>query len=110
VRTLHAQGVSKRHIARQLQMSRTPVIRYLRTDTCPERAQSQRVSLLDPDVAYRHKQWDAGCHHGVQRWREIPALGFPGSRRMVSNGVVLRREFDLGRPSTSGRRPALPKE
>jgi transposase len=110
VRTLHAQGVSTRHIAQQLQMSRTTVIRYLRTDTFPERAQSRRVSLLDPYVAYLQKQWDAGCHNGVQLWREIQALGFPGTRRMVSNWVVLRRELELGRPSASGRHAALPKE
>jgi hypothetical protein len=66
VRALHAQGVSKRHMARQLQMSRTTVIRSLRTDAFPERAQSQRVRLLDPYVAYLQKRWDAGCHNGVQ--------------------------------------------
>jgi hypothetical protein len=36
--------------------------------------------------------------------------GVPGTRRMVSNGVVLRRELGLVRPSAYGRRPALPKE
>jgi transposase len=110
VQALHAQGVSKRHIARQLHMSRTPVIRYLRTDTFPERAQSRRVSLLDPYVAYLQKRWDAGCHNGVQLWREIHALGFAGTRRRVSNWVVLRRELWLGRPSASGRPPAFAKE
>ena len=107
---LYAQGVSKRHMARQLHMSRTTVIRYLRTDTFPERAQAWRVSLLDPYVAFLQKRWDAGCHNGVQLWREIHALGFSGTGRMVSNWVVLRRELLLGRPSASGRRPALPKE
>jgi transposase len=109
-RALHAQGVSTRHMAQQLQMSRTTVIRYLRTDTCPERAQSWRVRLLDPYVAYLQKPWDAGCHHGVPFWREMQALGFPGTRRMVSNWVVLRREFERGRLSAAGCHPALPKE
>jgi transposase len=110
VQALHAQGVSKRHIARQLHMSRTTVIRYLRTDAFPERAHSRRVSLLDPYVAYLQKRWDAGCHNGAQLWHEIHALGFPGTRRMVSNWVVLRRELWLGRPSACGRRPAFAKE
>ncbi len=57
-----------------------------------------------------HKRWDAGCHPGVHLWREMQALGFPGTRRLVSNGVVLRRELELGRPSAYGRRPALPNE
>jgi transposase len=110
VLALHTQGVSTRHIARRLQMSRTTVIRYLRTTAFPERAQSRRVSVLDPYAAYLQKRWDAGCHNGVQLWREIQALGFPGTRRMVSNWVVLRRELSGDRPSAAGRRPALPKQ
>jgi hypothetical protein len=46
----------------------------------------------------------------MQLWREMQALGCSGTRRMISNGVVLRRELWRGRPSASGRRPALPKE
>jgi hypothetical protein len=83
---------------------------YLHTEAYPERARSRRGSLPDPYVASRQKRWDAGCHHGVQLWRAIHALGFPGTRRMVSNWVVWRREVELGRPSAYGRRPALPKE
>jgi hypothetical protein len=96
VRALQAQGVSKRHLARQLPMRRTTVIRDLRTDAFPERAQSRRVSLLAPYLASRQQRGDAGGHHGVQRWRDMHALGFPGTRRMVSHWVVLRRELDLG--------------
>jgi hypothetical protein len=48
LRALHIQGISTRHMARQLQMSRATIIQYLRTDIFPERAQSRRVSLLDP--------------------------------------------------------------
>jgi transposase len=67
-------------MARQLQMSRTTVIRYLRTSSLPERAQSRRVSLLDPYVAYVHKRWEEGCRKGVQLRRDIQTLGFPGTR------------------------------
>jgi transposase len=110
VRALHVQGVSTRHMARQLRMSRTTVIRSLRPDAFPERAQSRRLRLLDPYVAYRQKPWDAGCHNGVQRWRAIHARGFPGTRRMGSNWGGLRRALERGRPSAAGRHPALPKE
>jgi hypothetical protein len=109
VRALYAQHCATRQRARQLRMSRTTVIRYLRTEAFPERAQSRRVSMLDPYVTSLHTRWEAGCHHGVHLWREIQALGFPGTRRLVSNWVVLRRELELGRPSADGRRPALPK-
>jgi hypothetical protein len=46
-------------------MSRTTVIRYLRTAAFPERTQSRRASILDPFVAYLQERWDAGCHNGV---------------------------------------------
>jgi hypothetical protein len=90
-------------------MRRTTVIRYLRTTAFPERARSRRASLLEPYVAYLQKRWDAGCHNGAQLWREVQALGFSGTRRMVANCVVLRRELWLGQPSARGRRPALSK-
>jgi hypothetical protein len=50
-------------------------------------------------MAYLQTRWDAGCHTGVQLWREMQALGFPGTRCMVSHGVVLRRERSRSRPS-----------
>jgi hypothetical protein len=90
-------------------MSRTTVIRYLRTDAVPERAQSRRVSLLDPSVASPQKRWDAGCHNGAQLWRELHALGCAGTRRMGSNWVVLCRELWLGRPSAYDRQSACVK-
>jgi hypothetical protein len=93
VRARHAQGLSQRHIAKQLRMSRTTGIRYLRVATFPERAQPRRVSLLDPYTAYLPQRWDAGGHNGVRLWRAIRALGFPGTRRMVANWVVLRRDL-----------------
>jgi transposase len=107
---LDAPHVSKRPMARPLRRSRTPVIRYLRPDACPARAPSRRASRLDPYVAYLPTRGEAGCQHGVHLWREMQALGFAGTRRMVSHWVGLRRELALGRPSTYGRRPALPKE
>ena len=110
VRALDAPRVSKRPMARPLRRSRTPVSRYLRPDACPARAPSRRASRLDPYVASLPTRGEAGWHHGVHLWREMQALGFAGTRRMVSHWVGLRRELALGRPSTYGRRPALPKE
>jgi hypothetical protein len=110
VQALHAQGVATRQIAQPRQMSRMTVIRYLRTPVFPERAQSWRESLLDPDVASLQKRWEAGGHQGAQLWRAIHALGFPGTRRLASKGVVLRRALERSRPSARGRPTAWPKE
>lgn len=83
---------------------------YLGQEQFPERAQSRRPSKLDPYATYLQERWDAGCHNGVQLWREIRERGFSGTRRLVSNWVVLRRERLLGRHSGFGRRPALPEQ
>lgn len=110
VRVLHDQGITNRQIARQLGMSRTTVIRYLRAESFPERVYSRRRSMLDPYAAYLQQRWDAGCHNGTQLWREIREKGYSGSPRLVSNWVVLRRERLLGHHSGYGRRPVLPEQ
>ncbi len=111
VKALHAQGHAILQIAKHLKMSRVTVRRYLASAQFPERARPQRrPSILDPYVAYLQERWEAGCHNGVQLWREIQALGYCGSRRPVIKWVVLRRERLLGRHSGRGRRPVLPIE
>jgi transposase len=111
VRALAAQGSKILQIAQQLKMSRVTVRRYLASDQFPERARPhRRSSILDPYAAYLQTRWHAGCHNGVQLWREIRDLGYRGSRRPVVKWVVLRRERMLGGPSGYGRRPILPIE
>jgi transposase len=110
VHELAAQGISRRQIAQKLKLSRTTVQFYLEQEQFPERAQSRRPSKLDPYAPYLQERWDAGCHNGVLLWREIRERGFSGTRRLVSNWVVLRRERLLGRHSGFGRRPALPEQ
>jgi hypothetical protein len=108
VQALHAQGVSTRPMATRLQLRRTTVRRARRTTVFPERAQPRRERRLDPSGADRHQRWEAGGHPGVARWREIPALGCSGTRRMVSTGGVRRRALERRRPSAQGRRTAWP--
>lgn len=110
IHALAAQGYSTRHIARELKLSRSTVIHDLRHAEFPERARSRRPSKLDPYAAYLQERWDAGCHNGAQLWREIQERGFSGTRRLVSNWVVLRRERLLGQHSGRGRRAVLPEQ
>jgi transposase len=111
VRALAAQGLKILQIAHQLKMSRVTVRRYLASEQFPEQARlRRRSSILDPYAAYLQERWDAGCHNGVQLWRELRDLGYSGSRRPVVKWVVLRRERMLGGPSGYGRRPILPIE
>ena len=112
VLALHDAGVSARAIAKQLQLSRVTVTRYLAADRFPERAQrpAQR-SILDPFVPYMHERWLAGCDTGMQLWREIRTRGYSGSRALVSGWVARQRGLlpaapdEPGLPKRVGRRP-----
>jgi transposase len=83
--TEYAHGATLGAPEAQHVLDRRQLVRHLRSTAFPERAQSRRLSLLDAYVAYLQNRWDAGCHNGVQLWREIHALGFAGTCRMVSN-------------------------
>ncbi|MCZ7572837.1 MAG: ISL3 family transposase [Ardenticatenaceae bacterium] len=92
IKTLQAQGMNILQIAVHLKMSRVTVRRYFNSETFPERAPAPRGhSILDPYRAYLHERWEAGCHNGVQLWREIYAQGFVGSRKVVAQWVRARR-------------------
>ncbi len=92
VRALHAQGVPLVQIARQLRMGRATVRRYATADVFPERAPHRRKpSQLLPYVSYLEGRWAAGCHNGVQLWKELQGQGYAGSRRLIAQWVCQRR-------------------
>jgi len=64
VLALHRAGMGQRAIARELQMSRRIVQRYLSSDGFPERAPGSGLrapgkSKLDPYLGYLHERWSA---------------------------------------------------
>jgi transposase len=92
VKHLKAQGVSNREIARQLNISRAVVIRFVQSPQFPERAAYQiRPSILDPYVAYLQERWEAGCSNSSQLWREIQAQGYRGGRIQVARWMRQKR-------------------
>jgi len=92
VRALQAQGVPLARIARQLQMGRVTVRRYATADAFPERAPHRRKpSQLLPYVDYLERRWAAGCHNGVQLWKELQGQGYGGSRRLIAQWACQRR-------------------
>jgi transposase len=93
VRELHAQRVSIRAIAKQLELSRMTVYRYLRLDTDPTQLQRcPRHSMIDPFIPYLCQRWHNGCQNGGQLWNELRALGYPGSRKMLTVWVGQQRK------------------
>jgi transposase len=109
---LHSTGLSARAIAKQLDVCRVTVTRYLAADTFPERARPQaRRSILDPFIPSLQERWHAGCDNGMQLWREISKEGYSGSRALVSRWVAQQRGVlpatadGPGVPRRHGRRP-----
>jgi transposase len=100
VRTLHAQGLGNRAIARQLGISRVTVQRFLAAETFPEQAtRGATTSILDPYKPYLQQQVAAGGHTARQLWEELRAQGFTGSAGLVRQYVGTLRVGRRGRGS-----------
>ena len=88
VLALHRAGMGQRAIARELQMSRRIVQRYLSADGFPERAPGSGLrapgkSKLDPYLGYLHERWNAGAHSGSRLFAEIKERGYTGSESLL---------------------------
>jgi transposase len=94
VRALQQEGLGVRAIARQLQMGRHTVQRFLAADTFPERARPPRQSsILDRYVPYLTQQMQAGQTNGLHLWRDLRAQGYTGSQSLVSRWVAQHRQL-----------------
>ena len=99
-----AQGLSKSAIARALGFHRHTVQKYLALDVAPERHHANRtVSILAPYEGYLRERWRQGCRDARALWREIAALGYPGSY-----GPVVRALRQLRVAEAAGRQVAPP--
>lgn len=89
---LYQKKVPLREIARQLQVGRGTVRRYLRAGCFPERATRISKSQIDPyrDVLQRH--WEAGVTNAVELWEELKSQGFRGSYDIVRREVAKWRK------------------
>jgi transposase len=88
VLALHRAGMGQRAIARELQMSRRIVQRYLSSDSFPERAPGSGLrapgrSKLDSYVEYLRQRWNAGEHSGSRLFVEIKERGYTGSESLL---------------------------
>lgn len=93
VRMLSDQGLNILQIARRLGISRTTVRRYRQAAVFPERGRWRNApSILDPYRDYLARRWAAGCQNASHLWREIQALGFPGTRKQVERWAQRHRQ------------------
>jgi transposase len=101
-----ARGLSKSAIARALGVHRHTVQKYLALDAAPERRHANRTtSILAPYEAYLLERWHQGCHDARALWREIAALGYPGSY-----GPVVRALRQLRLADAAGEPVAPPDD
>ncbi|MEO8397475.1 MAG: ISL3 family transposase [Chloroflexota bacterium] len=108
VKALQTQGRAILQIARELNISRQTVRKYMASDLFPDYPHTKRQkSMLDPYVTYLQQRWNAGCHNTQQLWRELQSQGFSGSSRSVWQWAALRRP---PLPAQLGRPPARPVE
>jgi transposase len=112
---LRAQGLRPPEIAQRLGKSTVTVRRWLAQGASPEGTQRRpRPSQLDAYVPYVLARWQAGCHNGLQLWREIAEQGYGGTARMMYRFIAALRadsgalEGDPAR-STSPQLPAAKK-
>jgi transposase len=95
IQQLYAQHVGIAAIARQVQVSRPTVYRYLAMPQPPQRQRSRHRGrpLVAPFTPYPRRRWNAGCRNAQQLWRELVAQGHQPARRTVERYVgQLRRE------------------
>jgi transposase len=94
IQRLHAQRLGVAAIARQVQVSRPTVYRYLAMPQPPERQRFRHRGplLMTPFIPYLRRRWNAGCRNAHQLWRELVAQGHRPSRMTVERYVgQLRR-------------------
>jgi transposase len=111
VRELHAQGVSIHMIARQTDMSRQTIRRFLRADQFPEHGERrQRRRKLDPFVPFLREQLAAGNDNGAALWRLLrDQHSYTGSRSQVTQWVADHRQLcPVPSPTAQSRRGRPP--
>jgi transposase len=82
--SLQAQGLRVGEIAQRLGKSRGTVRHWLAQRACPEGTHRRpRSSQFDAYVPSILERWQAGCHNGLQLWREMAERGYRGTTRML---------------------------
>jgi transposase len=92
VHTLHAAGMNKSRIARQLHIDRKTVRHYCRLTSLPKKTSPKfGPRVLDPYWDLIRQRVSENILTGRQIWREIKEHGFRGANRTVAEAVKTLR-------------------
>jgi transposase len=85
IQQLRAAGYSIARIARELELERNTVRRFLRARSLDEllAKTTSRVTLLDGFEPYLHRRWNEGCTDAAHLFAEIRDAGYRGSALTV---------------------------
>jgi transposase len=93
---LYEQGWGLQAIAHEVGIDRGTVAYFVRQPTYPELKPShrrrRRGGQLDSHLPYLQERWNAGCHNGMQLWRELCERGYTGSASSVRPYIALLRQ------------------
>jgi len=95
VHALRAEGVARAVIARELQISRRTVYRYLAMDAPPppRLIEVRDRHVLAPWKPYCIQRWNDGCRNSLELWRELrDQHAFPYSSRTVARFLTVLRQ------------------
>ena len=89
VKECHEQGIYTTEIAKEFNLSRKTVSKWVNCETMPPhtRGRFKQKCLIDDYIPYLRKRIEAGCANQSQLWREISRKGFSGSRTLVGKWV-----------------------
>ena len=106
IQKLHHDGVSVSEIARQLQMDRKTVRKYLK-QAPREYVRKPKKCKVDPFRAYLRERWELGVHNAAKLSGEIRKRGYTGGVTQVRAVVApWRSEGQEGRSCGSRLRRA----
>jgi transposase len=97
-------GIPIKQIARDLDLSRNTVRRWLRGE--PPDPWRSRMDSLDPWRPLLERRWTEGCRNGARLWREARDAGFTGGLRVVTEWASRQRLAAPAMTGTPGRTTA----
>jgi len=103
VHRLQEEGYSICAIGQTLHMSRQKVRKYLANSQPPEYKRRRQKTMLTPYWSYLEQHWTEGHRNGMELWKEIREMGYPGTYQSMARQIVsLRKRM----PQEKKRKPA----